>query len=526
MNLVTAGPPLASVHPLRTLSCTNPATGEMLGTLPAMSAPEVNAVVERARMAQVAWAKSGFAQRRRVLEHMLHAILDNIDEICETVVKDSGKTHENALLGEIMPVCNKIRWLMKKAEAYLKPERVASGILMHKTARIEYVPMGVVACIIPWNYPFQNIFGSFLPPLMAGNGVVIKASEAVAWSSARFQRIIDDALLSEGFSPDLVRIINGHGDTGAALVKSGVEKILFIGSVGNGRRIVEASAQNLTPVIMELGGKDPFIVLDDADIEQALHAALGGCFVNNGQNCIAAERLIVHAGIHDRFVQAIVPAVQALKVGVSLKPGSADVGAITTPQQMQVIETLVSDALQNGAVALVGGHRLPGQGLFFPPTVLVNVKPSMRIAQEEVFGPVMLIMKADSDDHAVALANGCEFGLQSSVFSRDRRRALALAARLQAGGSVINDFGLCYLNQDLPFGGVKASGFGQMNGRDGLRSYTTPKAVMTDRFPFSIPPRVYPVKPGDYEKARLGIRLLFAKGLMNKLRYWLKGKLA
>lgn len=522
MTLSQTSERMAPPAQVRALPCTNPATGETLAQMQAATPAQVQEAVRRARAAQVAWAASSFAQRKRVLNHLLNAILHRIDAICDTVVKDTGKTHENALLGEIMPVCTKIRWLQDKAESCLKTESVGSGFLLHKRARIEYRPLGVVGCIIPWNYPFQNIFGSLLPPLMAGNAVIVKASEAVAWSSSQFQSLMDDALQSEGFSPDLVRIVNGYGDTGAALVKSGVEKILFIGSVGNGRRIVEASAARLTPVIMELGGKDPFIVLDDADLEQACHAALGGCFVNNGQNCIAAERLIVHAGIHDRFLERITPMVRAMRVAQSTRPGVADVGAITTPQQMAVIEELVNDALQNGAVALVGGMRAPGPGLFFPPTLLVNVRPDMRIAQEEVFGPVMLVMKADTDAHAVALANGCEFGLQSSVFSRDRKRAEQVAAQLQAGGTVINDFGLCYLNQDLPFGGVKASGFGQMNGREGLRAYTVAKAVMTDRFGFSVPPKVYPVKRGDYETARLGIRLMFARGLRNKLQFWFK----
>ena len=194
-------------------------------------------------------------------------------------------------------------------------------------------------------------------------------------------------------------------------------------------------------------------------------------------------------------------------------------GAITTQQQMAVIETLVDDALAHGAIALTGGKRLPGAGNFFPPTVLVNVTPDMRIAREEVFGPVMLIFKVGSDEEAIALANSIEFGLHSSVFTKDRARGERIASQLEAGATVINDFGLCYLNQHLPFGGVKASGFGQMNGRDGLRAYTTPKAVLTDRFWFSVPPKIYPVKPGDYANAKRGVRLVFAKGMLNKFKH-------
>lgn len=505
--------------PSRVIECFNPATGTRLGAVPAATPDEVAAAVQRARVAQQTWAASSFAQRRAVLGHMLDHILEHVDELCAAIVEDSGKTWENALLGEIMPVCAKMRWVMRHGEKHLKPERVSAGLLAHKKARIEYRPLGVVACIVPWNYPFQNIFGSLVAPLMAGNAVIVKASEAVAWSTQRFQRILDEALTREGFSPDTVQILNGYGDTGAALVRSGVQKILFIGSVGNGRRIIEGSAQTLTPVVMELGGKDPFIVCDDADLDQAVHAALGGCFINLGQNCIAAERLFVHAGIYERFVDEVRGRSAALRQGVPRAPGNLDVGAITSPMQLDIVDTLVEDALAHGARALVGGRRGDGPGQFYPPTILVDVTPDMRIAREEVFGPVMLIFKVADDAEAIRLANDSAFGLQSSVFTRARARGERIAAALEAGGTCINDFGLCYVAQDLPFGGVKASGYGRMNGRDGLRAYTNAKAVLSDRFGFSVPPKIFPVQPGDYARARHGIRLLFARRWRDRLRY-------
>lgn len=507
--------------PTRTTSaeieCVNPATGARLGVIAAASPEQVQAVVERARKAQAVWAQSSFKQRRAVLRHLTALILAQADDLCAAIVEDSGKTYENALLGEIMPVLNKIRWVMQNGEKHLKPERVPSGILMHKKGRIEYRPLGVVACIVPWNYPFQNIFGSLVAPLMAGNAVVIKASEAVAWSTQRFQKLIDEALRREGFSSDTVQIINGYGDTGAALVRARVQKILFIGSVGNGRRIIEGSAQHLTPVVMELGGKDPMIVCDDANLEQAVHSALGGCFINLGQNCIASERVIVQDGIYQKFVDAIARHAGAFRQGVPTAPGHLDVGAMTSPMQVKIVDELVRDALAKGAKALVGGKLPEGPGNFYPPTILTDITPDMRITQEEVFGPVMLILRAKNDDDAIRIANNTDFGLQSSVFSQDRARAERIAAALDAGATCINDFGLCYLNQDLPFGGVKYSGYGRMNGRDGLRAYTNAKAVLVDRFPFQVPPKLYPVKPGDYAQARDTVRLMFGRGIGNKL---------
>lgn len=500
------------------IHCINPATGATLGEMPVASPEQVRAAVERGRAAQQAWGSSSFAQRRAVLRHLSDLILSRADEIVAAVVEDSGKTPENALLGEVMPVLNKIRWMIRNGERHLRPEKVSSGLLAHKKARIEYRPLGVVACIVPWNYPFQNIFGSLVAPLMAGNAVVLKASEAVAWSTRLFQSIIDEALRREGFSPDTVQILNGFGETGAALVRARVQKILFIGSVGNGRRIIEGSAEHLTPTVMELGGKDPMIVCDDADLDQAVHSALGGCFINLGQNCIASERLLVMDGIYDRFVADFGRRAAALRRGVPDAAGRLDVGAINTAQQIRVIDDLVSDALAQGARALVGG-RLPdqGRGNFYPPTVLVDVTPEMRIAREEVFGPVALVMRVKDDAEAIRVANGTDFGLHSSVFSKDRARAERIAAAIEAGATCINDFGLCYLAQDLPFGGVKYSGFGRMNGRDGLRAYTNAKAVLSDRFGFNVPPRLYPVAPGDYEKARASIGLMFGRGAGRRL---------
>lgn len=500
------------------IPCINPATGEALGHRNAASAADVDIAVAKARAAQQSWGQSSFRQRRAVLNHILDHILEHADDICAAVVTDSGKSWENALLGEVLTVTNKIKWLNKYGEKHLKPERVSSGMLAHKKARIEYLPLGVVACIVPWNYPFQNIFGSLLAPLMAGNAVIIKASEAVAWSTERFQKITDEALQKEGFSPDTVQIINGYGETGAALVQSRVDKILFIGSVPNGRKIVEGSAKHLTPTVMELGGKDPMIICDDANLEHAVHSALGGCFINLGQNCIASERVIVHAGIHDAFVAEVTKIAANMRQGNPIGPAAVDVGSLTSPMQVDIVAELVGDAIANGAKAVAGGKRPNGPGHFYPPTVLVDVTPDMRIANEEVFGPVMLIMKVASDEEAIALTNSVDFALQSSIFSNDRKRAEHIASQIHAGGCCINDFGQCYLAQDLPFGGVKYSGFGRLNGRDGLRAYTNARAVLTDRFPFVIPPKLFPVKAGDYEKSRAGIRLMFSRSWPDKFR--------
>lgn len=499
-------------HP--TISCVNPATGAALGSVPVQTPDDVEQAVAKAREAQKIWGKSTFKQRRAVLKRIMNYIVDHAEELVDIVVQDAGKTHENALLGEILPTCIKIQWLLKNGEKYLRPENVPSGMLAHKKARIEYVPLGVVGCIIPWNYPLQNIVSSLAPPLMAGNSVVLKASEGVAWSSEKINKFLGDALAAEGFPRETIQVLNGYGDTGAALIQARVDKILFIGSVGNGRRIIQASAEHLTPVVMELGGKDPMIVCNDADLDKAVHSALGGCFVNLGQNCIASERLLVQDGIYDDFVTQVVDIVKTMRQGVPTTPGAIDVGAITTPQQLKVIDALVKEAKAQGARALTGGEilQLPEHpdATFYPPTVLVGVTPDMTIAQTEVFGPVMLIMKFGSEEEAIRIANSTDFGLHSSVITKDKEKGARIAERLEAGATCINDFGICYLNQNLPFGGVKYSGYGRMNGRDGLRAYTNHKAVLSDRFSIEIPPKLYPVKPGDFKTALLTVRLMYS----------------
>ena len=501
------------------IECREPATRAPLGRVAVDGAAEVADVVRRARVAQASWRRSSFALRRRVLGRLLEQLLDHKDELCEVIVRASGKTRENALMGEIWPVAEKLRWTIRHGEEHLRPEPVSSGLLVHKRATIEYRPRGVVGAIVPWNYPLQNVMNPVIPALMAGNGCVVKASEWVAWSSARFERMIHDALAAEGIATDLVRVINGYGETGRALVQAGVDVVVFIGSVGNGRRVVEASASRLVPVILELGGKDPLIVCDDADLEQAAHAAMNGCFINCGQNCVASERILVHDQIHDAFEARVAALAKGLRQGPPLGPAVVDVGAMATPLQREVVIRLIDDAVARGARVVTGGRAvLAAHGEYVAPTILADVTPDMAIMQEETFGPVMLLCRVRDDDHAIEVANGTRFGLGASVLSRDRRRARRIADRLDAGMAAINDFGgMTYMAQDLPFGGVKESGFGRLNGRDGLRALTQPRALLDDRLPLHMPSKLYPVGAGTYARVGSLLDLAYGPGVRRRL---------
>lgn len=501
------------------IRCFDPATRELLGTVPVDSPADVQQAIARARAAQVGWRETGFALRRRVLRRITDAVLAQVDDLVELIVRDSGKTRENALMGEIWTVLEKLRWTAANAEKHLRPERMSAGLLVHKRARLEYHPLGVLGAIIPWNYPLQNIMNPLIPAIMAGNGFVVKPSEWVAWSARRFVQLVRDALEAEGQSPELVQVVQGFGETGQALIAGGIDSLVFIGSVKNGQRVLEAAARTITPVVLELGGKDPFIVCDDADIEAAAHAALAGCFISAGQNCVAAERLLVFDPVYDEFERKVGELVAGFRQGEPLGGPVVDVGAIVTPMQLEIVERLVARAIEQGARVVAGGKRvLAERGDYFAPTVLADVTPDMDIMQEETFGPVMLLCRVRDEHHAVEVANGTGFGLSSSVFSRDRARARRIASRLQAGMTAINEFGgMTYMAQDLTFGGVKESGFGRINGREGLRACCNVKAVLDDRLPFTFANKLFPVASADFERIKGAVRMVYGHGVRERL---------
>jgi len=516
---VSAGQASAPRNTASSIPCIDPATRRSLGEIRVDTPSDVEAAVARARVAQRVWRETSFEERRAVLRRLLAYTVDHKDDICRTIQRDTGKTREHALIGEIWTTCEKYRWTIEHGEKHLRPERMSSGLLVHKRARLEFHPLGVVASIIPWNYPFQNIVNPVPPALMAGNAIVIKPSEWVAWSSAKFISEMREVIEGSGQDPNLIQAVQGYGETGAALARAEVDTILFIGSVSNGRKVIEASAARTTPVVMELGGKDPFIVCDDADLEQAVHAALTGCFVNCGQNCVASERILVHETIYDAFERRASDLVKGLRQGDSTEE-LVDVGAIITPLQLEVIERAVDRAVAEGARLVAGGRRvLTERGDFFEPTILSDVTPEMAIAREEIFGPVMLLMRIGSDEAAIEIANGVSYGLSSSVFSRNHARAREIAAKLEAGMTAINEFGgITYMAQDLTFGGVKASGFGRMNGREGLRSMCNVKAVVDDRFPIHRANEMFPTSPTTYGRFSGMIDLIYGNGLRGRWR--------
>ncbi|RCV14622.1 hypothetical protein SETIT_2G440100v2 [Setaria italica] len=497
-----------------------------LGYFPALTPDEVKEHVAQARKAQKIWAKSSFKQRRQFLRILLKYILENQDLICEVSSRDTGKTMVDASLGEIMTTCEKITWLLDEGEKWLKPEYRSTGrSMLHKRAKVEFYPLGVIGAIVSWNYPFHNVFNPMLAALFSGNAAVIKVSEHATWSGCFYFRIIQAALSAVGAPENLVHIITGFAETGQALVSS-VDKIIFVGSPGVGKMIMQRASETLIPVTLELGGKDSFIVCEDVDLPNVVQVAVRAALQSSGQNCAGAERFYVHNDIYSAFVSQVVKIVKSICVGPPLS-GRYDMGAICMMEHSEKLQNLVNDALDKGAeIAVRGSFGHLGEDAvdqFFPPTVLVNVNHTMKIMQEEAFGPILPIMKFSSDEEAIKLANDSKYGLGCAVFSGNQKRAIRIASQLHCGVAAINDFASSYMCQSLPFGGVKDSGFGRFAGIEGLRACCLVKAVVEDRFwPYiktMIPkPIQYPVSKHGFEFQELLVQTLYGYSVWDRLR--------
>src|SRR3954452_2608567 len=398
----------------------NPATGQTIRTVSLTPPEDVSSMVTHAREVQPAWEAAGFEGRARVLRRAQKWVIDNTERIVETIVSETGKTWEDAFAAEVAYAAAGFGFWAKHAPQYLADEKIRSTnpFVLGRKLVVRYRPVGVVGIIGPWNYPLTNSFGDGIPALAAGNAVVLKPSEITPLTSLLMEECMRDC----GLPPDVYTAIPGYGATGAALVEH-VDMVMFTGSTATGKRIMAKAAERLIPVSLELGGKDPMIVLDDADVERAANASVHYSMQNAGQTCISVERVYVEEPVYDDFVARVTDKVRGLRQGVQGEMGSTDVGAITFAPQLEVIERHVEDARAKGATIATGGHAHRDHGMFFEPTVITDVDHSMACMQDETFGPTLPIMKVQDADEAVRMANDSLYGLAASVWGKDAEHA-------------------------------------------------------------------------------------------------------
>jgi acyl-CoA reductase-like NAD-dependent aldehyde dehydrogenase len=494
----------------------NPATQEIIGTLPNLTAAQIAESVSKASAAQARWAATSVRDRMRVLGRFAELLCDQKETVAAVISREAGKPEAEALSTEILVVLDTVKYLANHVPAFLKPEPVvhANPIMKLKRGQLLREPYGVVGIISPWNYPFSLPSVQTLTALATGNAVVLKPSEFTPFSSLELQRLLRAA----GLDPDLLQVITGDGAAGAALLSANVQKVIFTGSVATGKRVAQAAAARLLPVVLELGGKDPMIVLEDADVDVASSAAVWGAFMNAGQTCLSVERCYVHEKIYTKFLEACVAKTAKLRVGAGTDP-NIDAGPMIHERQLRIVQSHVDDAITRGARLLAGGKPLPQLGPnFFAPTILADVDHSMTIMREETFGPVLPVSSFKTEDEAVALANDSEYGLAASIFTSNRKRGEMLARRIDAGTVMVNDVIACFGISEAPHGGVKASGIGRTHGRFGLEEMVWPKYVDSDRMPRMKKLWWYGYGHTFSQQMTGFIELLFAKKLINRLR--------
>ncbi|WP_433685859.1 aldehyde dehydrogenase family protein [Nocardia sp. CA-119907] len=449
----------------------DPATGRAVGSYPAQSAADVDATVAAAHDASAWWGALGFAERRRRLDAWRGEIARGRAELAEIIHTEMGKPISDAKL-EIAMALEHLKWAAGNAESVLGRRSVSPGLLaINQEATVEYRPFGVVGVIGPWNYPVFTPMGSLSFALAAGNAVVFKPSEYATgtgvWLADAFAAVVPEH--------PVLSVVTGLAETGAALCRSAVGKIGFTGSTATGKRVMAACAENLTPVLMECGGKDALIVDVDADLDAAADAAVWGGLSNAGQTCLAVERVYVHADVYDRFVATLVAAAR----GISAGGGDSKIGPITMLEQIEVIRRHIDDAISRGATALLGGPQTVDRQ-FVQPTILVDVPEDSAAVTEETFGPTLTVAKVRDMDEAIERVNASEYALGATVFAR--RNGRRIADRIRAGGTSINAFVAHATIPTLPLGGVGSSGFGRVHGPDGLKEFTYAKATTRQRF--------------------------------------------
>ncbi len=458
------------------LDCFNPITNKIIGTIPTTSDSEVEAHLTKIKKAIPDWQSKRLTERATALRAVRKTLIARMDEVMELLRKETGKTEFDGIV-EIMTTAEIMRFVEKEGPLALASQKRSSSFLLHKKAKVEYRPYGIVGVISPWNYPLILAAGPVVQALMAGNGVILKPSELAPLTALKLKEIFDAA----GFPEGLLQVAIGRGDVGSKIVESSQTNLIcFAGSVAVGRKIATACAQQLKPVILELGGKDAMIVLEDADLERAARAAVWGGFQNAGQTCISVERIFVEKKIAHRFVERIQELTK--ETTLSTETSDGDLGPVISLAQKQKILKMLGESGES-------------DNLYIQPKVIMDPDESSSLMTEEIFGPIFSVHTVKDQWEAVEKSNALDFGLNASIFTRDLRKARKMASEIRAGNICINDVLTNYLTVSLPFGGVGMSGLGRLQGKEGIRSFAFIQSVLEDRLGLKKEPWWFPVSP-------------------------------
>ncbi|MFQ6616801.1 MAG: aldehyde dehydrogenase family protein, partial [Fidelibacterota bacterium] len=486
------------------VECVNPVTGEMITSLPEAADAEIRDKIEKIKGSLPSWQALGLRERSRFITQVRKRLVSEMDRVIDTICDETGKPDFDGFI-EILVTCEIFRFVAREGPRALKPEKRSPGFLRSKRVWIHYLPYGGVAVISPWNYPLILTAGPIVQALMAGNGVILKPSEYATLTALKLKEIFDRA----GFPSGIFQVVVGSGSVGEKVVEDRETRLIsFTGSIPVGKKIAVACAERLKPAILELGGKDPVIVLEDANLDRAARAAVWGGFHNGGQTCISVERVFVVESVAEDFIERLTGMARQIQVGADRF--HSDVGSIIHQRQLDTVVAQVNDARNHGARVLVGGDPLPGLGGFFlEPTVVTGAQDTMEIMKEETFGPVIAVSTVKNAEEAMKRANSGAYGLNASIFTEDRFKARQMAERLEAGNICINDVLTNYLCASLPFGGTKESGIGRLQGLEGLRSFARTQSVCEDWLGLKKEPWWFPVTDRAKQAFRSLVRIRY-----------------
>ena len=491
------------------LSLKSPVDLSHIDTYDCANSDEIAQVMTQAKIAQSKWKQTSLKERVELMHRVADVVIQQQDRIMDVVMRETGKPIQEAMAMEVFSAVDSLVFYAKRAEKWLSDKKIKMHGPMRflKKTIITYKPRGVVAVITPWNGPFILSINPVIQALLCGNSVIVKPSEVTPMSGAMVQEIfaLADAPIH------LVQTLIGDGETGAELISQGPDKVSFTGSVATGKKIASKCGEMLIPFSLELGGKDAMIVCSDADVKDAASGAVVGSLMNAGQYCCGTERIYVMSDIYDEFVQEVVSITNSL---VQSNDCKGDVGPTFWDKQIEIIEDHVNDAIAKGATVLAGGKRNPAfEGLYFEPTVLTEVTHEMKIMKDETFGPVICIMKVESEDEALSLANQSHFGLNGNVWTKDLVKGQRIARSIETGACSVNDMAMSYGVNEVPFGGVKNSGVGVVNGKEGLLGYAHAMPIIIGKKSAS----AYPYTDKSFEQLQGALKIFWGNRFVRKI---------